>query len=286
MDNAKFNPVKFKAILSQDWDAAAEGWEKWWEVIEKGSRGVSERLLELARIKQGDKVLDIATGIGEPAVSAARRVGPKGRITAVDFSSGMLKAAGKRAKDLGVSNIDFFVMDGEELKMNESEFDAIVCRWGLMFFPDPVKALNIIRRLLKKGGHFAAAVWDVPEKVPMISLPMGVVRKELQLPPPPPEKPTPFSLANAVLFEGMLKEAGFNDVRTEAVKVTLELSSAEEYTNYVKDVAGPVVTLLKDQTVERQAHIWREVTEACRRFEVPSGGIRMENSAICAVGRN
>ncbi len=285
MDNRGFDPIEFKDVLRKDWDCAAGGWEKWWEVIEKGSRGVSERLLELAGVKEGDKVLDIATGIGEPAISAARKVGPRGRVVAVDFSRSMLEAARRRAVELGIGNIEFSVMDGEELKLEECEFDAVLCRWGLMFFPDPAKALDTIKGLLKKGGRLAAALWDTPDKVPMISLPMEVVRKEMRLPTPSTEKPTPFSLAGRARCESMFKEAGYNGVSTEGVAVTLELPSAEAYIDFIKDVAGPVVTLIRDQTEERKAYVWRAVKEACKRYEAPSGRVKMENLAICVAGR-
>lgn len=285
MDNRGFDPAEFKDVLKKDWDRAAEGWEKWWEVIEKGSRNVSERLIELANVKEGDKVLDIATGLGEPAISAARKVGPKGRVVAVDFSPGMLDAARRRANGLGLGNIEFSVMDGEELKIQDNGFDAVLCRWGLMFFPDPAKALDTVRRLLKDGGRLAAAVWDAPDKVPMISLPMEVLRKELALPAPSFEKPTPFSLADRARCERLLKEAGFNGVSMESIIVTLELPSAEAYVDYIKDVAGPVITLLNDQTEERKAHVWRAVKEACKRFEAPSGRVKIDNRAICVSGR-
>lgn len=285
MDKKKFNAAVFKETLKGDWDRAAAGWEKWWGVIEKGSIPVSKRLLELSGVEEGSRVLDIATGIGEPAISAAKKVGKTGSVVAVDFSECMLEIARKRAKEQGAGNIEFFVMDAEALRLARGGFDAVLCRWGLMFFPEPSRAMQLIAGLLKEGGRFAAAVWDSPEKVPMISLPMGVVRKELRLPPPPPDRPTPFSLADRARLEKMLRDAGFRDVATEGITVTLELPSPEVYCDYIKDVAGPVTTLLKEQTEERKACVWRAVMDACRRFETPGGGIRMENSAILVSGR-
>ncbi|MBI2412726.1 MAG: methyltransferase domain-containing protein [Deltaproteobacteria bacterium] len=285
MSNGGFNPAEFKNVLRQDWDRAAGGWDKWWEVIEKGSRPVSQRLLELAVIKEGDRILDVATGIGEPAISAAKMVGPRGRVVAVDFSQGMLEVARRRASQLGLGNMEFHVMDGEELKLDEDGFDAVLCRWGLMFFPDPASALTTMTGLLKKGGRLAAAVWDTPDKVPMISLPMGVVRKELKLPPPPSDKPNPFSLADKARCERMLREAGLNVVSVEGIDVTLELPDIKTYCAYIKDVAGPVMALLKDQSEERRTQIWKAIEGACGRFALTSGGIKMENQAICVAGR-
>lgn len=285
MNKEKFNPIDYKKALRQEWDMAAEGWEKWWDTIEKGSQKVSARLIELAEVKKGGRVLDIATGLGEPTVSAAVFVGPSGHVTAIDLSPRMLELARKRAESLGIRNIDSFEMDGEVPGLGDDSFDAVLCRWGLMFFPDPTNALIVIRRLLKTGGRLAAAGWAAPENVPMISLAMNVVSRELKLPPPPADKPTPFSLADAGLLEKKLTEAGFSDVRSEGITVDVALPSAEAYEHYVRDIAAPVRTLLKGQTTERQAYIWRAVAEAAKRYETADGGVRMRNHAICVSGR-
>ena len=96
------------------WDNAAAGWQNWWETIERGAQKVSNKLVELAEIKPGDKVLDIATGIGEPAVTAARSVKPNGKVVAIDISPQMLAIAKTRAKSLGLDDIiEFRENDGE-----------------------------------------------------------------------------------------------------------------------------------------------------------------------------
>jgi ubiquinone/menaquinone biosynthesis C-methylase UbiE len=144
-----FNPDEFKAQQRQMWDNAAEGWQAWWETIERGAQKVSDKLVELAEIKAGDKVLDIATGIGEPAVTAARKVMPNGRVFAIDISPQMLAIAKTRAKSLGLDNIiEFRESDGEKLDLPElsiARFDAILSRFGLMFFPNLPAALVRIR---------------------------------------------------------------------------------------------------------------------------------------------
>src|SRR5919197_2211842 len=100
-----FNPEQFKAQQRQMWDNAAAGWQAWWENIERGAQKVSDRLVEMAQINPGDSVLDIATGIGEPAVTAAKRVKPNGRVVATDISPQMLAIAKTRAKSLGLDGI-------------------------------------------------------------------------------------------------------------------------------------------------------------------------------------
>jgi ubiquinone/menaquinone biosynthesis C-methylase UbiE len=115
-----FNPDEFKAQQRQMWDNAAASWQTWWETIERGAQKVSDKLVELAEIKSGDKVLDIATGIGEPALTAARRVKPNGKVIATDISRQMLAIAKTRAKSLGLDSIiEFREVDGEKLDFPE-----------------------------------------------------------------------------------------------------------------------------------------------------------------------
>ena len=119
------------------WDAAhAASWDKWFHVIEDGAQGLSERMVELAVSAPCDRFLDIATGLGEPAVSAARRVGPKGSVLATDLSAEMLGYGRQRARKLGLGNIVFEERDAQALAVPEAAFDAALCRWGLMFLPD------------------------------------------------------------------------------------------------------------------------------------------------------
>ncbi|MFQ5796398.1 MAG: class I SAM-dependent methyltransferase [Candidatus Bipolaricaulia bacterium] len=285
MSKESFDPNQYKAGQRQEWDAAAVGWKKWWEVIERGGQRATDRLLELAHIEPGHRVLDIATGIGEPAVTAARQVGSKGRVVATDQSPQMLAIARERATELGLQNIEFREMDAEALDFPENSFDAILCRFGLMFFPNLDRALASMRNLLTPGGRLVASVWDAPDKVPMVSLTFGVTGKILQLPPPPEGIPGPFSLADSTGLEQKLRQAGFTDVRSEWQTFTLELPSAEAYTNFIQDIAAPVNALLADRPAELQQEIWQAITDAAQAYAAADGSISMPNVAICVVGQ-
>ncbi len=108
--------LDFKTEQRLLWDNAATGWQACWETIERGAQKVSDKIVELSEIKPGDKVLDIATGIGEPAISAARKVVPSGKVIAIDISPQMLAIAKTRATLLGLDNImEFREMDGEKI---------------------------------------------------------------------------------------------------------------------------------------------------------------------------
>ena len=128
------NSDEFKAQQRQMLDNTAAGWQAWWETFERGAQKVSDKIVELAEIKPGDRVLDIATGIGEPAVTAARKVMPSGRVLATDISPQMLAIAKTRAASLGLNGIiEFRESDGEKLDLPEqtAKFDAILSRDGV-----------------------------------------------------------------------------------------------------------------------------------------------------------
>ena len=142
----------------------ANNWQKWWKTIERGAEKVSRRLIELAEVKPGSRVPDSATGIGEPAITAANRVGSNGHVLATDISPQMLSVAKQRAISLGLQNvIEFKEGDIETIDLPSSTFDAVLCRWGLMFLPDLKAGLSNIYQSLKPSGHFGAAVWASPD---------------------------------------------------------------------------------------------------------------------------
>ncbi|MBD0390314.1 MAG: methyltransferase domain-containing protein [Nostoc sp. C3-bin3] len=199
-----FNSDELKAQQRQIWDNAAAGWQAWWETFERGAQKVSDKLVELAEINPGDMVLDIATGIGEPAVTAARKVMPNGKVVATDISPKMLAIAKTRAKSLGLDGImEFRESDGEKIDLPypTAKFNAVLSRFGLMFFPNLNSALINIRHLLITDGRLSAAVWSAPSKVPVSELAFATVRKQLNIPDPQAGAPGAFALADVTALK-------------------------------------------------------------------------------------
>ncbi len=283
MKPQEFDSTSYKAGQQRDWDAVARGWNKWWPVLEAGAGRISQHMIDLADIKPGQRVLDVATGIGEPAISAARRVGVDGRVIAVDQSPGMLEIAKQRAREHGFNNIEFIESDMELLDLPHYTFDSVLCRWGLMFLPNLVDALGRLQRLLRPGGKIAGAVWAEASKVPSISLAMSVVREALHAPPPPAGLPGPFSLADPEHLEDVMLDAGFVEFHCEPVMVEFEVPSAAAYAEFTRDIAAPIAAMLADQPENIQTKVWAQVTQAARQFESADGRVRMRNEAICFV---
>ncbi len=285
MSSQSFDAERYKTGQIRQWDAAAAGWRKWWQSFEQGAQVLSDRLVELAEIKSGHRVLDVATGIGEPAVTAARRVGAEGRVVATDQSPQMLAIARERAAELGLQNIEYRETDAEGLSLPEGTFNAVLCRWGLMLLPNLTGSLRQIWRLLIQGGYLSAAVWDVAAKVPVLSLPMNVARPILKIPPPPPGTPSFFGLADATALEQSFREAGFVGVRSERLTITYDLSSAEEFVQRSCDVNIVINNALAAQPVEKQTEVRQAMANAVQEYATGDGRICIPNETICVVGR-
>ena len=276
----QFDPVRFKRDQRSSWDAASAGWEKWWSVFEKAAQTVSDRLVAMAKVKPGDRVLDIATGTGEPAITAARAVGPKGQVIGIDQSAGMVAAARRRASTLTLHNVEYREGDAESLRIDERGFDAVLCRWGLMFVPDLNAAVRGIGEVLKPGGWLATAVWATADKVPMISTAGQRIRELAGLPPPPPGTPNPLSLADTKIVERALAAAGFRDYRVEPVMVNFEFDSAEAFLQCRRDISYDFGRLLDSSSPDLRRKLEEAVITEARRFVGPGGRMRCANESL------
>ena len=279
---------QYKEAIRQGYNDAAAGWQKWWKTIERATEKVSKRLVELAEIKPGSKVLDIATGIGEPALTAAKQLGKSGYLLATDISPQMLSFAKQRAISLGLQDvIEFKEGDAETIALPPSAFDATLCRFGLMLFQDFKASLSNIYRSLVEGGHFAAAVWASPDKVPFIFVPMNTVLKETNSPPPPPGTPGPFSMSDQNSLKNSYLTSGFKDPIIERMNVSFDFDSPDDYTTFTIEHGGPVLQkMLSGQTNERRKEIFKAINKAAEKYaDNTTGKVRFENEAILIVGR-
>lgn len=276
---AAFDPVAFKAAQRSDWQVAAPGWRKWYDMLEAGGAIVSRTLVELAGIGPGDTVLDVATGYGEPALTAARIVGPTGKVVATDIAADMLAFGRERADRAGLDNVEFYEVDAEALSFDAEAFDAIVCRQGLQFLPDVAGTLELIHTFLTRDGRLTAATWGPPDSV-QFARPVSVILAALDLPTPPPGRPGIFALADRDRLAQLVADAGFRDVETGSVTAVYETESPEDFTQWAKDVAPPISNLLDGRPTEVQERVWEEVTEAWALLTTPEGRVRTENQAI------
>lgn len=280
-----FDPVAFRAEQRQQWDSVAAGWARWHEVLEGPEAGAVQTaaLLELAAVGPGDTVLDVATGCGEPGLSAARAVRPDGRVVCTDLSGSMLAIARERAEAAGLDNVEFVEADAAELSFAPGSFDAVLSRHGLQFVADPAGALTRYHSFLRRDGRLTAMVWGPPPTVGFARA-LPVILAELELPPPPTDGPGIFALADADRLARLVAEAGFHDVETGPLPVVYETERPEDFTRLVRDISAPITALVEGQPPEVADRIWRRVTEAWEPFSTPGGTTRIECGAVWVAG--
>jgi ubiquinone/menaquinone biosynthesis C-methylase UbiE len=284
LSNVTETQNQYKETQRQSWNNVAVGWQEWWQTFEKDAQRLSDHLVELAKIESSSKVLDIATGIGEPSITAARKVDydEGGHILATDIAPQMLSIAKKRAASLNLQEIiEFKEGDAETIDLPTSNFDAVLCRWGLMYLPDLKAGLSNIHRSLIDGGRLAAAVWASPDKVPFLSLVMSTVLRETQKQPPTSGTPGPFSLADKSITETAMSETGFKDIVVERMNVIFTYGAPEEYTHFHKAILAPAHGLLADQPPKRKDEVWNAVTQAVKRYADNTGSVKINNEVIC-----
>jgi SAM-dependent methyltransferase len=284
MEGKTVDPVEFRQGQRQQWDSAATGWRKWSELIDEAASGVSDRLVELAGVEPGSRVLDVAAGYGEPSLSAARKAGADGSVVATDISAEMLAFGRERAAAAGLESMEFVESDAGSLEFPEGSFDAALSRWGIIFEPDGEAAAARVRTFLKPGARMAIASWGPPERVPFLAIPMRTAMQRLQVPPPPPGTPGPLSRPTPEAVGGLLEGGGFSDVQVEETEVAFEWPSSEEFTTFIKEIAPPISAMIAPHPKEVQDETWAAITEAVREA-FGDGEVRLSNLVLLAAGR-
>jgi len=258
---------------------------KWWGINGRALQAIGDRMCELAQIHPGQRVLDIATGIGEPALTAAQGVGPSGHVLATDISPEMLDFGKSRAADMGLGNLEFRQMDAEAMDLPDASFEAILCRFGLMFLPNLDADLRTILRLLVPGGWFAAAVWSTADKVPSSNIARSTVMHELHMPPTPPGTLDSFSLSDPMALKDRLAQAGFVDLQVETMYAHYEWPSPDAYVEFAQDMLAILRTALADLPPERKSQILDAIREAASRYQVQDGTMQADSEAYVVAGR-
>jgi len=286
MEDPTIDSMTFKARQSAQWSEVAQGWRRRWPTFEQGAQPLSDRLMELAHVAPGHRVVDVATGIGEPAMTAARRVGSTGSVVAIDQAPQMLAVARERMETAGIQNMEFVEGDAETAPLPAVSFDAVVSRWGIVFFQDVVGALAHFRASLVPGGWLAAAIWGPPERVPLISLPFMAFAVDQGRPHSPPSGTNPFSLSDSVTLDQVARDAGFAEVQSEQLTVIFTFSSVDELLGHLRDVSAPIQAITATLSPERQTAFWDRLAQAARTYARADGVVQLPNDCLLVAGRN
>lgn len=236
---------------------AEEVWRRYDAVESRLTAPVSERMLDLAGLEPGMRVLDLATGRGEPALRAARRVGPQGLVLGVELSDALLRMAKEKADREGLSNLDLRAANAELLEgIPRGHFHAATVRWGLMYMAAPIAALVHARRALLPTGVLVAALWAEPERVPYFTLPRRLLEHYRRLPALDPEAPGTFRYADLERVVRDFNLAGFTLEHVEEMEVPVfEAETGAELIAWVRALG---LTQLLNELPEDDQRAWEE----------------------------
>jgi SAM-dependent methyltransferase len=261
---------KFREHLREEWtgDKTVAGWRKWHAHIAAFTRGATEAIVEAAQLRPGLRVLDLASGVGDPALSIAAEVAPSGRVTATDLGPGMISLAEELARKKGIVNIEFREANAESLPFADGSYDVLTCRFGIMFFPDLAKALRECFRVLKPGGRAAFVAWGIKEQ-PFFTTTAGILLKHVPVPPPPPDPdaPNPFMFGERGRLRRALEAAGFRNVHEEDRIVPGRWAGTlEQYWEQFSEIAAPFRPLIEQLTPQKKAEAVAEILAALKKF--------------------
>jgi SAM-dependent methyltransferase len=221
----------------EHWEESASGWVARQEAIRRLSEPVTQWLVEAIEPQPGQRVLELAAGLGETGFRVAELIAPIGGVITSDQSEAMLEGARARASELGLSNVEFQALNAEWIDLPLASVDAVICRWGYMLMVDPATALRETRRVLRPGGRVALAVWDAVERNPWAALPALELRERGLVEPPAPGEPGPFALGDEGRLRELLDDAGFSSVCVQALDLSQRVASFEDFWNTTLDLS-------------------------------------------------
>jgi len=267
-----FDSAQYKITTRQQWEEYAGGWNAWAPLLETWLGEATQRMLDLAGVDSGSRVLDVAAGAGGQSIAAGQRVGSDGSVVATDLSPTILEHAVDAAKAAGLDNVTSRELDGEQLHDLPGEsFDAAISRVGLIYFPDRHQALTGIHHALRDGGRFATVTYSTAATNGFFSLPVSIIRDRAQLPAPAPGQPGPFSLADPEVVERELIQAGFHNVVVDVIDAPVRLPSAAECVRFERESFGALHQMLGSMTAADQESVWADIESELGQFESNEG---------------
>jgi ubiquinone/menaquinone biosynthesis C-methylase UbiE len=267
-----------------EWQAVAGGWRRWEPLFQSFTWPLALRMTAVARVGDGQRVLDVGCGIGDPTLQVAVLVGPHGRVVGVDLIEDMLATARERAAALGLGHVEFRAGDVTSMDLPPHAFDAVLGRWSLIYVTDVAGVLARLRDTLVPGGRIALAAWAPPDANPWITIPMEALAAVRPLPAQDPALPGLFHLSADGALAGALAAAGFRDVRQERVQLSQFARDAGEFWDMLTDMAGPLAPAIAALGEDDRARVLRQVTEAVGRFRT-GDVLRIPAQAQLAWGR-
>ena len=268
----------------REWRESAEYWEKHASTIRNMFAPVTRALIAEAGIVEGDKVLDVAGGPGEPAISIAEFVGPSGSVMSTDAVAEMVQAAEREANRRGIRNISFRRCSSDALPFDDKSFDAAVCRLGVMFFPDPVAGLREMLRVIKAEGSVSLAVWGKSNDNPFSYVVTDVISRHIESPPADPTAPGAFRFAQPGLLAQVLEDAGAKNVKERLVQFYIQAPiNQRQFWEMRSQTSGTLREKLEKLPKAKANQIAEEVEQAVGEF-FPNGQMKFPAQMLLVSG--
>lgn len=253
--------AKFESKVRTEWidDATCAAWRKWHDKSVRLWGELTDALLAAARLAPGQRVLDLASGTGDPALTIAQRVAPDGHVVITDLAPQMLDIARDHATRAGLRNLAFEVVDAHTLPHADATFDRITCRLGVMYFWDCPRALAEVRRVLKPGGVASFIAWGPVEQNDYMRAAMGPFKRRQPPPAPPPDAPQPYRFGSPGSLSAELRAAGFSSINEETRIVNMNWPGPpDELWTRLYEVSAPMRPYFNSFAPEVRAEAVRE----------------------------
>jgi SAM-dependent methyltransferase len=270
--------------MLERWDRAAAGWGRQADAVQEFGMRVSVWMVEHLDLQPGQRVLDLACGPGDTGFLAAELVRPGGSLIASDASRTMLGVATGRARDLGVTNVEFRQLELEWIDLPTASVDAALCRWGLMFAFDPAAALQEARRVIRPGGQITLSVWDAPERNPWATIPSRALVELGHAEPPDPDAPGMFALSDPERVGELVASAGFVEVVVDAVELSRSEPGVDAFLEETLDLNVPFADARNRLPKDRWEEVRDRVAALSEPFTADDGTLHMPASALVAAG--
>jgi SAM-dependent methyltransferase len=271
-----------RAASLRAWEEAAPGWVRRQDIVREFGAPVSTWMIDAILPQPGHRVLELAAGLGETGLLAAELVAPIGGVIISDQAEAMLHGARERAEALGLTNVEFQVLNAEWIDLPVASVDAVLCRWGYMLMSDPQTALGETRRVLRPGGRVALAVWDAPEHNPWAALPAGELRRRELLAAPAPGAPGQFALGERGRVQELLERAGFTEVRVDALELRRRHASFDELWEATLDLSRIFHDAVMGRPADELAEIRASLADRFARFASPDGSLDIPARTLVA----
>ncbi len=278
------DPDELRASVRERWERAADGWQRRNARFQQAAMAVSQWLVEAIAPQPGQRVLELAAGVGETGFLAAELIAPGGTLISSDGAEAMVAHARARAAELGLSNVEFQLLELEWIDLPAASVDAVICRWGYMFALDKAAALRETRRVLKPGGRLALAAWTGPERNPFSTVPrQALLDAGLIDGFDYGGGPTMFDLADRAALCELLEDAGFADPHVEELPLTIHYQHLEDFVAATRDLSPQFADVVDPLNERQRGDLLERLTAATAPYTAPDGPLALPPVALVAA---